>query len=243
MGKLLGIMPIAFTYFCVGTVLSQCIGMALLASKGVLSEEKIFQILAVVQCVDLAQIQSKYEIADLADGREGIALEEIGQITPQSCIDDFRGQIIASEQQELIIQQALLTEAIERFNRENQAWEEMRKGEIWESKDAALVALRLILEEMSPAQAKDHVLRILPAGFVETPVDEMIVREMDSITAVVTIVKAMSADKRRKIIAEFEEEQDAVKLAEVLRLIRLGVPEVSLVDAVRDRLTKLPNQK
>ncbi len=48
MGRLLGVLPVAFTYFCVGTVLSLGVGLVMLASKGVLSEEKLFQILAIV---------------------------------------------------------------------------------------------------------------------------------------------------------------------------------------------------
>ncbi len=94
--------------------------------------------------------------------------------------------------------------------------------------EAAQTDLWQRLEAMQPNVAKDHLLRTLPATFAEAPLKEMNAEERDSIIAVVTALKAMGDDKSKRIIAEFKNEKEAVKLVEILRLIRLGMPEVDL---------------
>jgi hypothetical protein len=60
-----------------------------------------------------------------------------------------------------------------------------------------------------------------------------------AMTDVVTILKGMSLDKRKKIIAEFKSAEDSMRLHEILKEIRLGEPEVSLIQGTRDQVKGL----
>jgi hypothetical protein len=53
---------------------------------------------------------------------------------------------------------------------------------------------------------------------------------------IVKILKAMPLDKRRKILGEFKSEDEATTLAEILKEIRLGAPEVDLIRDTRASL-------
>ena len=45
-----------------------------------------------------------------------------------------------------------------------------------------------------------------------------------------TLLSAMPIEKRAKIVAEFKTEPESEQLAEMLRLIRAGEPDVTLID-------------
>jgi hypothetical protein len=55
---------------------------------------------------------------------------------------------------------------------------------------------------------------------------------------VVTILKAMPLDKRKKILAEFKSEEEAEKLHDILKQIREGVPDTALIRETRAQLAK-----
>ena len=74
--------------------------------------------------------------------------------------------------------------------------------------------------------AKDQILRILDVPAIEPD---------SSLQLIVTIIKGMPLDKRKKILAEFVN-QDSERLHEILRQIRLGVPDVDLVRQTRKQL-------
>jgi hypothetical protein len=101
---------------------------------------------------------------------------------------------------------------------------------------SAIVEVQQTLETIKPKQAKDHMVRMLPDGFVKGEFTEMTDAQRQAVIDVVAIMKAMPLDKRKKILAEFDSEEDAQLLAELLRLIRIGVPEVELIGDARSRL-------
>jgi hypothetical protein len=104
------------------------------------------------------------------------------------------------------------------------------------AQQSAIVEVQQTLETIKPKQAKDHLARMLPAGFVDGNFADMTDEDRQAVIDVVAIMKAMPLDKRKKILAEFESEEEAAMLAEILRLIRIGVPEVELIGDARGRL-------
>jgi hypothetical protein len=93
--------------------------------------------------------------------------------------------------------------------------------------DAALLELQRTFEAISPKQAKEQILLMLkePA----TP-------QNDPLRDIVTILRAMPLDKRKKILAEFKTEPEIEKLAEILRQVRLGNPDADLLRETRSQL-------
>jgi hypothetical protein len=53
---------------------------------------------------------------------------------------------------------------------------------------------------------------------------------------VVTILKSIPLDKLRKLMTEFKTEDEKEKLAEILRQVRLGKPDVDLIRDTRNQL-------
>jgi hypothetical protein len=93
--------------------------------------------------------------------------------------------------------------------------------------DAALLELQRTLEAIQPKQAKDQIMKMLedPMTASDNPMHD-----------VVTVMKAMPLDKRRKILGEFKTQPEIEKLAEILREIRLGTPDSELLRGTREQL-------
>jgi hypothetical protein len=80
---------------------------------------------------------------------------------------------------------------------------------------------RLILENMKPKQAKEQIERMLVEGEMKQAV---------------VLLSAMPIEKRAKIVTEFKTDKESEELAEMLRLIRAGEPEVTLIDETKNNL-------
>ena len=81
---------------------------------------------------------------------------------------------------------------------------------------------------MQPKQAKDQLLRML---------DEAGPEELEKVNRdVVTMLKSMPLDKRKKIVSEFKTDEEAEKLHEILKQIREGVPDLTLIHETREQL-------
>jgi hypothetical protein len=83
---------------------------------------------------------------------------------------------------------------------------------------------------MSPKQAKDQILKMLdePSTVADDPMQD-----------VVTVLKSMADDKRKKLLGEFKTPEEADRLAEILREVRLGLPDS---DVIRDTRNQLQQQ-
>ena len=122
---------------------------------------------------------------------------------------------------ELSIKLAQLTDERERFDERLASFrrelEEIREG----AQKQGLQDVQRTLQSLDAAQAKEQLL---------------IMYDDERIDDVVTIVQAMSTDKRKDILAEFVSKDEAEKLAEILRRISEGMPTSSLIDrASEDR--------
>ena len=109
----------------------------------------------------------------------------------------------------------------------DQDMDRIRQGAL----DPALRELQRNLETMPPKLAKDQLVRWLD--------DPDLVQPMQS---VVTLLKAMPLEKRKKLVAEFKGEESD-RLQEILRQIRLGVPEVTLIRQTRNQLQQFESPR
>ena len=82
---------------------------------------------------------------------------------------------------------------------------------------------RLILESIKPKQAKEQIVLMIKDG------------QMKDVVALLT---PMPVTKRAKIITEFKTPEEAKMVAELLDLIREGVPEAPLVDETKKQLSQ-----
>jgi hypothetical protein len=111
----------------------------------------------------------------------------------------------------------------------DQEWNKLRQG----ASDSALRELQHQIESLQPKAAKDQLLRIL---------DSPNLPPETSLNQVVAIFRNLSIEHRKKVVAEFKD-ADSQRLQDVLRQIRLGMPEVKLLRDTKDKLQEFRMQE
>lgn len=96
------------------------------------------------------------------------------------------------------------------------------------AQDADLVRLRETLQSIDPVQAKEQIMALLKRA------DDS--GDVEIVNDVVVMIRTMPMDKRRKVLSEFQTEEERRKLALLLSEIRRGNPEIPLIRSIRDRL-------
>ncbi len=76
---------------------------------------------------------------------------------------------------------------------------------------------------MRARQAKDQMVRMLKEG---------------EMTAVVSIIKTMPPDKKKKLLAEFRTGDEPDRLGEILKQRLRGIPETSVIEAAQNDLSE-----
>lgn len=223
-------------YFCVATCIAEVIYLGVLASKGGLGQEQISDITAVVYGVDRETILAHYERYRIEEFVEPVDLEAIDNQTKLDHLNlDLRESAIAKATIDLSYYDDNLRQERDRYDELRLAFEEQVQHIDVSSSSRDVVELSRTLQAMTPAQAKDQMIRLFELS--KTSVDEEIANDA------VAIIRTMPIDKQKKIIGEFKTEQEKERLGEILRMIRTGVPEVPLIQRTRDQLQQFDPRK
>lgn len=228
--KILSIIVTAGVYFCVATVISQAIGVAVLWKNGSLNKEKLHHLVALVQDVDIHSIQKEVEDANKPKDVEQLAFKQVLDRRADKDLNlHLRESSIEKALGELRQLQSQLQGEWTRYNQLTDAFQK----ELQVRQDDYVVLGRLdvrqIFESAKPKQAKDQIIEILK---------EDTSQGSPAMADVVRFIKSMPRDKSKKIISEFKTEEEKDLLHEILRQIRLGEPEVSLIKKTREKLPK-----
>ena len=225
MGNLMRMLGAVIAWFCIATLLAQVIMISYLWSQGRLNREKVSLLAAVVQGVDLrgsgaapsGEQSSRVRSVSL-DGIEEARAARFRQL-------ELREQALVSGLKQIRFEKDTLTSEKERFERVYNTFIE----KLGKDKVGALAKgnenARLLLESIKPKQSKELIMLML---------------EAEEIEEVVTLFEAMPIAKRAKIAAEFKTEEEAQKLSEILRRVRLGLPDAAIIDEAQQQL-QTPN--
>lgn len=217
MGKLMRLAAHGIAYFCLATVLAQSAAMAVLWQKGFFEQDRVYRALAGLHRIELPKPQVKTD--DGAPDNEQPGLDEaIRRRTLHSLDLSLRESALDKGLAELQAVLVDLKTQRERYNEIKDSFDTKLAALQNIAKDEALQEVQRTLETMNAKQAKDQVLRMLEAGAMEQ---------------VVSIVKAMPLEKRKKILAEFKSEEDNEKLFTILTEIRSGTGEAKLIESTR----------
>lgn len=213
--------------FCVASVLAQAGVAVTLWNRGALNPQTAQELLTVAYDIPIRQMYDDavmkarpvkaetVSFAEVQDARMLAALDlDLREMSCDKGLLDLRelGLLLDNERGRYSVIK-------DKFDLE---WANLQKG----ASDSSLRELQHQLESLSSKAAKDQILRILDSPNLSPDV---------AMNQIVTIFKSMAVDKRKKIVAEFKE-NDSQRLQDILRQIRLGMPEVDLIRATRLKL-------
>lgn len=216
MSKLMGGLSALVIYLLVGHALAVAMIVTVVALKGGFRHDKLEQITAVIQGVDLLALREKVEADRAHAAQEKVSLADVAEARARKSRDfEMREQELRNQLARTTTMQAQLADTADRYYRMKQDFEtrlkNLREGAIAANMESA----RSLLENVKPKQAKEQLQKMIEDG------------EMKQ---VVSLFAAMPIEKQAKISAEFKTPEESKQLAEVLRMIRAGEPDVTLID-------------
>jgi flagellar motility protein MotE (MotC chaperone) len=208
-----------FVAFCVATVLTQIILFGYFLTRGVVNGETMTKVVALLNGIDISGNRLQ-QILRQSEDREQPDFDDILEARKMESYDmDLRLRSEKEFSDDLSVKLAELTDERERLDERLDSFqrelEEIREG----AQKQGLQDVQRTLQSLDAAQAKEQLL---------------IMYEDERIDDVVTIVQAMSTDKRKDILAEFVSKDEAGKLAEILHRISDGMPTSSLINRASD---------
>ena len=228
MRRLLGGMVTMLIYLAAATMLAELMLVGYMAVRWDITRERMVQILALAQGVDLFEIKEKAMVK-----AEQAAIEQVSypEILERRALE-FR---------DLERREQALQDAIEqlRFDRRKLAKEQKRYEQIRKTFDAELAKMRggalaegldevrRILESIKPDEAKAQILQMFEDNQLDT---------------VVLLLRDMPDRKRSRIIGEFQTQQEQKKINEVLERLLDGVPDGEVAEAAQERMDQAAKQ-
>jgi len=211
-----------FAYFCLATVIAQVILLAYFGLTWKLDHNKVVQVLAILQDVDLLTLKQKADDAEDELSSEQVSYEQILEARAlQVAHLQLREQALKDGLDQLQFEQRKLSDEGKRLEQLKASFD----GELLAMQDAAVTSGRedvvTKLQGIKAKQAKQLLLEML---------------ENEEIDDVVALLTEMSDIKSAKIIGEFKTPEDLKKIAEVLRRIRQGRPAADLVADTKKQL-------
>jgi hypothetical protein len=209
-------------YFAVATLLAQILLLGVVVWKWDLTRDRLIQILALAQGVDLFVMRESALVKAEDVPAEQVSFAEIRATRAVKYRNlERREQALASGLAQFRTEQQKLAEERRRFTLVREAFQaeltEMREGAVAQGMDE----VRRILETVKPQQAKAQLIEMLNANELDT---------------VVALLAEMPDQKRGKIIGEFKTPQEQATIAEVLKRILEGVPNAELAAATEGKI-------
>lgn len=230
MGRLLSLL----VFFSIATVMAEGGLLAVLWKRGLVNAHTAQNLLTVAYDIPVRELFDAMTLKAQPVKKEMVSFSEVQEARMLTSLDlDLRQMSSDKGLLDLRELEILLDQEKSRYfvikNRFDLDWDNLQKG----ATESALKDLQHQIESLQPKAAKDQLLRILDSP--DLPKDS-------ALNQVVTIFKSMALDKRKKIVAEFKD-ADAQRLQDILRQIRLGMPEVDVLQQTRAKLQEFRVQE
>jgi hypothetical protein len=224
----------AWVYFCLATAVLELGLLAALWQRGLLNARTVEHLLLVAYDVPLRE---QYEDALARAQRTNSELPSHAEVQEARFL-----AILNLDLREMSADKGLtnLRELDLLVDREKNRYTDMKDDfdQSWaamgrSASDTALLDLRRQIESVKPSLAKDQLLRILDDDRLEP---ELALRH------VVAIFRGMPVENRKKLITEFTPDE-LPRLHDILREIRMGMPQASLIREARARLEQFRHEE
>lgn len=223
-GRMLGAVGVLIAAICVATVIAAALGLGYLRHQGKLDQKTILKLVAVANGLDSTPGRAPRGRSIDEPAPEQASLEDVARQRALKSRDiELREQSLNDNLSMVKSEYAKLIDEKDRYERIKAAFRAQldaeREGVLASNREIA----RGILENMKPKQAKEQILRMVKDA---------------EMTDVIKILSLMPSAKRKKIVDEFKTDEEAQTLAEILKLIREGVPEEGLIEGAEQALTQ-----
>jgi hypothetical protein len=204
---------------CVGTIITQVLLAAVLWPKMKLNRERVSQIAAIAQGVDIFRQEDAKGPPPLEG--EQVSYQEILESRAVKFRNlELREQQLRNNLAQVQSEESKLADEMKRYKQLSNGFTaqltELRQNAV----STGMEDVRRTLESIRPKQAKELLLEML---------------DKKEIDVVVSLLKQMPEKKRANIIGEFKGD-DNEKLSEVLRRLREGQPEIKAADNAQAKL-------
>jgi len=227
MGRLISMFAALIAYLCVGTIVTQSIGVGYLWWAGKLDRDKVFQMLAVVHDVDLEAIQEAKRVKEDPEAMPQPSFEEFERTRKiRARYIELKSEALAKGLQQLRFNREEYTQDIDRYERLRQDFKKELARLSNDAQSEGFAAVRLIWENIKPKLAKEQIMQMVEQGELED---------------VVVILSQMPIGKRAKIVSAFTTDQEIATMDEIMRKIRQGEPEITVIDDTLEKTA--PNKK
>ena len=217
-------------YFCVATVIAEMIGVGVLLYNGTLNENSIKQLVAVVYGIEedllyqaeFGDLPEQTPLFDFQPAKDRKSTDRLKLTRREEIIDLALGDLLYIERQ--------ISDEKKEYEDLRQNFDDQFKRMQGVASNQSLVEVRETIQSMRPRQAADQIILMMQASEEST--------ENTSANDAVTIIKTMPQNIRKKILAEFTDDQH-VYLEKVISQIQSGVPEIPLIRQARNELSQL----
>ena len=236
MMRMVGLLGQAFIYICVATVLAEGAGLLMLWQKGAFSDSRMLNMWAALHGIDMSPPVASAVVGGKETSTEQPTIDDVVTTRALASLDiALRENAIDRSLGELkVIETKIRTERT-RFDSLVNSFDLKLKQLEESASNQALLETQQTLEALPPKQAKQQLLKLLE----ERPSEKL----ANPKEAVVSLVKAMPIERRRKILAEFKTEEEGDKLVEILKDILSGGPDIPLLRQARDNLERVAPQR
>lgn len=222
MQRFIGILAPLVAYFAVATLLAQILLLGIAAWRWDLSRDRLVQILALAQGVDLFAMREAALVKAEDVVTEQVSFDEIRTTRALKYRNlERREHALASALAQFRTEQQNLAEERRRLTTARNAFEaelnELREGAVARGMDD----VRRILQSVRPAQAKAQLIEML---------------NNDELDTVVVLLAEMADQRRSRIIGEFKTPPEQAMIAEVLQRILEGAPDAERAAAAQGDL-------
>jgi hypothetical protein len=220
-------------YVCFATALAEAGVLTVLWYRGQLNDNTMNSLLIVARDIPIRDMHDQLVAKAQPIKEEWVSFAEVQTARTLAHLDlDLRDLSADKGLAEVHELDLMLEDESSRYSQLkddfDSRWDALQKDAV----DSQLLDVGRQIATVTPSLAKDQLLRILN--------DEKLDPEI-ALQQVVTIFRWLPIDKRKKIVLEFKD-RDASNLHEILRQIRLGVPQMTLIRDTRERLEQLATQ-
>lgn len=220
--RLLGTLGSLLLYFALATTIAEAIIFAYCWSKWRLDRNKLMQIAAVAQGVDLVGLKAEAQPTPEEASGEQPSYQQVVQARALKLRNiELREQSLKNGVEQLRAEQQSLSDDKIRYQKQRQEYESQLAALTKESESTGVEQTRGILAKLAPKQAKELLLGML---------------KKNEMPAVVMLLQDMSDSSRAKILKEFKTPEETEKLDDVLRQIRQGMPQAAVAQKAQDKL-------